>query len=156
MSHRPCHVIPTSLEETDTAVVPSGAAFDETARLTKTTMVWELEVPWTMVTVAVRLLRLLLIRRLAGIVYISETTYPERASSLTTSVPALTEMIRLHEPAGILLDLVSKRKVKLPLTPSPLASLQICRRPLGLVVGVGEPFGVLVGVAVGAPFMALV
>src|SRR5688572_5167492 len=65
-------------------------------------------------------------------------------------------MIRLHAPTGMLLDLVSKRKVKLPLTPSPLASLQICRRPLGLEVGVGEPFGVLVGVAVGAPCFALV
>jgi hypothetical protein len=43
-----------------------GACWDDIAQLTKTTMVWEAEVPWTMVTVAVRLLRLLLIRRLAG------------------------------------------------------------------------------------------
>ena len=58
---------------------------------------------------------------------------------MTTRVPALTEMIMLQAPTGMLRDLVSKRKVKLPLTPLPLASLQICRRPLGPEVGVGEP-----------------
>jgi len=34
--------------------------------------------------------------------------------------------------------------------------LQICRRPLGPEVGVGEPCGVLVGVAVATPCLALV
>jgi hypothetical protein len=60
--------------ELEIAVVPAGVAGEDTAWLTKTTMVCEAEVPCTMVTVAVRSLRFLLIRRLAGIVYRSKTT----------------------------------------------------------------------------------
>ena len=65
------------------------------------------------------------------------------------NVPALTVMIRLQVPTGMLLDLVLNLNVKLPLTPAPSAALQICRRPVGTDVGVGVQFGAQLEVGVG-------
>jgi hypothetical protein len=58
-------------------------------------------------------------------------------------------MIKLQAPTGMLLDLVLNLNVKLPLTPAPLAPLQICRRPVGAGVGVGVQFGAQLEVGVG-------
>ena len=72
--------------------------------------------------------------------------------------PTGTEMSEVQVPTGMVRVLPAKVKVKLPVTPVPSASLQICRRPVGeAAVAVGAP-GVLVGlgVAVGVPAVRLV
>ena len=53
-----------------------GVAVCPPARLRKMTMVWEAAFPCTMVTLTVRAFRFLLIKRSAGIVYMSVTEYP--------------------------------------------------------------------------------
>ncbi len=118
-----CHTAPKSFDapaKLFASVIPFGVACACAARLTNTTTVGE-EVPGTMVTVALRVLRFLLIRLLAGLVWMSETTYPERAFSVIVNVPALTLMFELHLPTETLFDLVPNVNLKEPLTPVPLA-----------------------------------
>ena len=103
------------------------------------------EVPCTMVTVALLATRFSLMRRSAGMVYMSVTVYPVRATSVIVNGPTGTTISDVHAPTGMVLVLPAKVKVKSPLTPVPSASLQICRRPVGAGVAVGVVSGVLVG-----------
>ena len=80
----------------------------------------------------------------------SATEKPVCASSVIVSVPAVTAISPAHAPTGTLRDRVSNLKLKEPVTPLPSASLQICRRPVGMGVGVAvqlspQPGGVFVG-----------
>ena len=77
----------------------------------------------------------------------SVTVYPARATSVIVKGPTGTTIRDVHAPTGMVLVLPAKLKVKLPVTPDPSASLQICTRPVGAVVAVGAP-GVLVGLGV--------
>ena len=79
----------------------------------------------------------------------SVTLYPARATSVIVSVPAFTVRSGEQAPTGIVTVLPAYWKVKLPVTPVPSASLQICRRPFGMDVGVGVQFGAQPGVGVG-------
>lgn len=100
-----------------------------------------------MVTVALLAARFSLIRRSAGIVYISDTIYPALATSVIVKGPTGTTISDVHVPTGIVRVLPAKVKVKSPVTPVPSASLQICRRPVGAGVAVAGP-GVRVGLGV--------
>lgn len=111
-------------------------------------MVWEAENPCTIVIVTLRVLRFSLIRRSAGVVYMSVSVYPARATSVMVSVPALTVKSAEHAPTGTVTVFVPYLKVKLPVTPVPSASLQICSRPCGMGVGVGAQLGAQLGVEV--------
>src|SRR5688572_33441634 len=78
--------------------------------------------------------------------------------------PTGTTIREVQAPTGMVRVLPAKVKVKLPVTPGPSASLQICRRPVGAGVAVGLVRGVLVGrgvtmgvgVLVGKPLTLLV
>src|SRR5512135_2284482 len=53
------------------------------------------------------------------------------------NLPALTDSVGLQVPTGTLSDVVPNLNLKMPLTPAPLAALQICSRPIGIGVDVG-------------------
>jgi len=84
-------IVPVGVK-VDVASVPVGVgvALWLPARLRKMTMVCEAAFPCTMVTLTVRAFRFLLIKRSAGIVYMSVTEYPARATSVIVNVPAST------------------------------------------------------------------
>ena len=97
-------------------IVPVGVFVGVTVcvsdRLRKTTIVWVDALPCTMVTLALRALRFLLIKRFAGIVYTSVTLYPACATSLIVKVPASTVMSAEQAPTGTVFDLLAKLKLK--------------------------------------------
>src|SRR5687768_8456375 len=69
--------------------------------------------------------------------------------------PTGTTISEVQVPTGMVRVLPAKVKVKSPVTPVPSASLQICRRPVGIFVAVTGP-GVRVGLGVTTPVGVLV
>ena len=89
-----------------------GVAVGACAWLRKTTIVCDAAYPCTMVTVTLRALMFLLIKRFAGMVYMSVTEYPACATSVIVRVPASTVRRAEHAPTGTVTVLVPYLKVK--------------------------------------------
>lgn len=98
--------------------------------LVKITVVWVDTLPSATATVADRAARSRLMRRAAGLVEMSVTSIPGRATSVTVAVPAGSSNAGEHAPTGTDTVRPFTTNSNLPLTPGPLASLQISMNPL--------------------------
>jgi len=106
-------IVPVGVK-VDVASVPVGVgvAVWPPARLRKMTIVCEAAFPCTIVTLAMPALRFVLIKRSDGIVYMSVTEKPARATSVIVKVPASTYRRAEQAPTGTVLDLLAKLKSK--------------------------------------------